>query len=210
MRLIMLGAPGSGKGTQSLLISERFNLPCISTGELLKESIKRDSKHGELIISCVKNGILVPDEIISDLLVKRLKLDDCKNGFILDGYPRTVCQAENLLQMLSIDIVIFLDVMQHIIERRLLSKRVCPNCKKIFSNLNYFNQKCDACNTLIVQRDEDKIDAIRNRIDNYNLKTAPLITYFKQRKKLFRVGGDIFPDETYKIIEKELRKMEGR
>ncbi|MEG1499741.1 MAG: adenylate kinase [Clostridia bacterium] len=207
MRIVLLGAPGSGKGTQAELLEKKFGIPQISTGNILRKNIVDKTPLGLAAKHYLDDGQLVPDKIVIDIIRNRIKVKDCKSGFILDGFPRTLEQGMALEKMIKIDVVIYLDVLEHDIERRIISRRICPNCHKVFSLLNYFETKCDDCGAELIQRDDDKLEVIRNRIDTYNRDTAPLIKYYIKSKKLERIiGSDSAEDVNNCIIESLKRR----
>ncbi len=197
MILILLGAPGVGKGTQGQLISKEFSIPQISTGDILRKEVKEETELGKKAKSYMDSGALVPDDIIVGMMEKRIKEDDCKNGFILDGFPRTTAQAEALDEMLSknglnLDSVLLIDVPEEEIIERLTGRRVCPNCGAVY-HVKYNPPKndniCDKCSTQLIQRDDDTESVVRNRLKVYQDSTAPLIEYYEKTNKLVKIDG---------------------
>jgi len=201
MQLIMLGAPGVGKGTQGKLLSVHYNIPNISTGDILREAIKQGSELGTKAKSYIDKGELVPDSVMIGLIKQRLQEDDCKNGFILDGFPRTVEQAKALDEYLEqvkkqIGHVIALELPESKIVERLTSRRLCRNCSKdynIITNPPPVGNRCSTCGGEIIQRSDDTEQTVLKRLAVYEEKTKPLKAYFKKKSKLkiFEADGSI-------------------
>jgi adenylate kinase len=193
MNLILLGAPGAGKGTQAENIERELGIPQISTGNILKAAVKNGTEIGLKAKSFMDAGALVPDEVVIGILKERIAEDDCKGGFILDGFPRTVPQADALDSMgIIIDKVISIEVPDEKIEARLSGRRACPNCGATY-HMEYKKPKtagkCDKCGADLVTRDDDKPETVRERLVTYHEKTAPLIEYYKGKGKLVTVLG---------------------
>ncbi|HIS77248.1 MAG TPA: adenylate kinase [Candidatus Merdivicinus excrementipullorum] len=193
MNLILLGAPGAGKGTQAEVICKALNIPAISTGNILREAIKNQTPLGMEAKTYMDGGKLVPDEIVINILKERLQADDCKNGFILDGFPRTVPQAEALDQMnVRIDRVVDIEVADEKITARLSGRRVCESCGASY-HTQYKPSKvegvCDACGGKTVQRKDDHPDTVKERLRVYHEQTEPLIDYYTKAGKLVVVEG---------------------
>lgn len=193
MRLILLGAPGAGKGTQAEVICNTLNIPAISTGNILREAKAKGTPLGLEAATYMDSGKLVPDELVINILKERLKEDDCQNGFILDGFPRTVPQAEALDQMgVVIDRVVDLEVPDDKIMARLSGRRVCEKCGSSYHVL-YKPTKvegvCDRCGGKTVQRKDDAPETIRERLEVYHAQTEPLKDYYKKTGKLVVVEG---------------------
>ncbi|MGI5894538.1 MAG: adenylate kinase [Candidatus Merdivicinus sp.] len=193
MNLILLGAPGAGKGTQAEVICNALHIPAISTGNILREAIKNGTALGMEAKTYMDGGKLVPDEIVINILKERLAQDDCQNGFILDGFPRTVPQAEALDQMqVRIDRVVSLEVPDETIAARLSGRRVCESCGASY-HTQYKPSKqegvCDACGGKTVQRKDDHPDTVKERLRVYHEQTEPLIDYYTKAGKLVVVEG---------------------
>jgi adenylate kinase len=188
-RITLLGPPGAGKGTQAKLLAAKNGLMHLSTGDILRDEVARDTELGRLAKGYMNRGDLVPDTLIIDMIKGRLDED---GGFILDGFPRTVTQAEALEKIISIDVAINIALSREEVIRRLSSRRVCRDCGKIY-NLLYNAPKhegvCDACGGELFQRDDDRREVIENRYDVYIEATAPLINFYKERSLLKNVDG---------------------
>ncbi len=214
MRIIMLGAPGAGKGTQASRISERYGIPQISTGDILRSAVREGTELGKKAKEYMDRGELVPDEIVIGIVRERIVQDDRKKGFILDGFPRTVVQAEALDRMLeelglSIDYVINIDVPEEEIVKRLTGRRTCRNCQAMYHvifNPPKKDNVCDKCGGELYQRDDDKEETIRARLEVYKRQTAPLIDYYSRKGKLVNIDGTKGIDEIFEEIVKVLEK----
>ncbi|KYC54330.1 MAG: Adenylate kinase [Candidatus Methanofastidiosum methylothiophilum] len=191
MRIILLGPPGCGKGTQAEIICKNFSIPHISTGDILRDNVKRGTEIGFKAKEYMDSGRLVPDEIIISMMKGRFSEKDCKNGFLLDGFPRTITQAEALDDLLkqmkiSLDYIINIDVPDEDIINRISKRLSCSNCGEVY-NLLYKKPKnemtCDSCGLKLNQRDDDKEEVVKNRLDVYRKQTAPLIKYYKDKIK---------------------------
>lgn len=207
MKIILLGAPGSGKGTLAKKISRDFGLPQISTGDLFRAIVKLDSPLANRVKEIMASGGLVPDEITIEMVKDRIKKSDCEKGFILDGFPRTVAQAKALEDFAKIDSVILVELPNETIIERLSSRRTCPKCGEIYSLEDNPEQVCKKCNTPLIQRDDDKPDTIKHRLEVYETSTAPLINFYSDR--LFKVSSAGTPEETYKPVKTFLNKVEA-
>lgn len=208
MNLILLGAPGSGKGTLAKKICKDYNIPQISTGDILRANIAFGTMLGKKAQEYMNKGELVPDELMLDLLEQRLAEKDCKNGFILDGYPRSIAQAEALKKIVSIDCVIQIDLPFSIIETRLTSRRICTSCGEIFDISVYGKDTCDKCGAPLYQRDDDKLETIRNRLEVYEKQTAPLINFYGDI--LHKINSLGSPEETYEAAKTVLDSQGGK
>ena len=199
MRIVLLGPPGAGKGTQAQVLSKDLNVPHISTGDMLREALKAASPLGLKAKAYMEKGALVPDEVVIGLVSERLSKADAKKGFILDGFPRTPEQAESLDQTLKklglpLDLVLYFKTSVTVVIRRLSGRRVCAQCGKNF-HLTNFKPKveglCDVCGGKLFQRPDDKEETIENRLEVYEHQTKPLIEYYKKKKILVEVSGDM-------------------
>lgn len=197
MKLILLGAPGAGKGTQAVVLSKRYNIPHISTGEIFRANIKSGTVLGKKAKEFIDKGALVPDEITIGVVEQRLKESDCKNGFLLDGFPRTIPQALYLDEVLErinmpIDYVIDINVPDIIILERLSGRRVCTSCGMtyhILYNKPNVENMCNNCGGETIQREDDSEETIKKRLIAYHKQTEPLIEYYKRKDKLLVVNG---------------------
>ena len=193
MKLILLGAPGAGKGTQAEVICERLGIPAISTGNIIREALKNQTEMGLRAKSYMESGALVPDDVVIGIIKERLAQDDCKNGFILDGFPRTVPQAEALDQMgVVIDRVIDIEVRDEDIEKRLTGRRVCESCGASY-HIDYKPSKvegvCDKDGGRLIIRKDDQPETVRDRLKTYHEQTEPLKDYYAKTGKLRIVEG---------------------
>lgn len=208
MNLILLGAPGAGKGTQAEKICEKYNIPAVSTGNIIREALKNGTDMGLKAKSYIDAGALVPDDVVIGIIKERLKEDDCKNGFILDGFPRTIPQAEALDAMgIDIDKVVDIEVPDDKIAARLSGRRVCLKCGATY-HLEYKKPKedgiCDVCGDEIVQRKDDKPETVIDRLNVYHEQTEPLKDYYAKTGKLVIVEGQEEVAETTALVFKAL------
>ena len=208
MNIILLGAPGAGKGTQATRISDNYGLPHISTGDIFRENIKNETPIGLLAKSYIDKGQLVPDEVTCKIVEGRLEKDDCKNGYMLDGFPRTIAQAEELDKITKIDLVINIDVDFSLLLDRLCGRRVCKDCGESYhvSRLNGATT-CSRCGGELYQRKDDNPETVQSRLDVYNAQTAPLIAYYEKKGLLFNVAGNTTPEDVYAQVSKKLDAM---
>ena len=204
MNLILLGAPGAGKGTQAEVISAKLGIPQISTGNILREAVKNGTECGLKAKSYMESGALVPDEVVIGILKDRIAEDDCKNGFILDGFPRTVPQAEALEAMgVNIDKVLSIDVPDADIQARISGRRVCEKCGASY-HVDFKPTKvegiCDKCGGNAVQRKDDAPETVIERLKTYHAQTAPLADFYAAKGKLTRVKGLNGVEATSKVV----------
>ncbi len=215
MRIIFLGPPGVGKGTQAQHICKKYNIPQISTGDMFRQAIKEQTSLGKQADAILKAGKLVDDSITLGLVKERLQKSDCKNGYLLDGFPRTIPQAEGFDQLLKeikqkLDAVISLVVDEAVLIKRLSGRRSCPKCSAVFhieTNPPKKKDSCDKCGEKLMQRDDDKPETVHKRMETYRTLTAPLIQYYKKKKMLHEVDGDqdiqVVFNEIVRILEKK-------
>ncbi|MBE5790133.1 MAG: adenylate kinase [Clostridiales bacterium] len=206
MNIIFLGPPGAGKGTQAQRICAAMNIPQISTGDILRRAMKEGTETGLKAKSYIDAGQLVPDEVIIDIVKERLAMEDCRGGYILDGFPRTVPQAEALDTFAKIDSVIELAVDDQVLVNRLSGRRVCVKCGATY-HLSMLNgaTTCAACGEELIQRNDDKAETVLNRLKVYHDQTAPLIGYYEKKGLLRKVDGDQGVDSTFEAIMKALK-----
>ena len=197
LRTILLGPPGAGKGTQAAKIIEKYNIPHISTGDIFRENIKKGTELGKKAQEYMNRGELVPDDLVIEIATTRLLEDDCKDGFLLDGFPRTVYQAEKLDEFLAahgskIDKVIDIEVGKEELMIRLTGRRVCKKCGASYHIVNIPPKKegvCDICGGPLIQRDDDNAETAANRIEVYEEQTRPLVDYYKKEGNLVLIDG---------------------
>lgn len=210
MRVILLGPPSSGKGTQAAYITKKYGIPHISTGDILRQNIREGTKLGTEAKSYMDRGDLVPDTLINDMMADRLSQDDCSKGFLLDGFPRTVEQAHKLDEVLGtshkIDAVIQMEVETEELVMRGVGRRVCTGCSASYHIKNRPSSKgdhCESCGGKLVQRDDDVESTVRNRLSVYMERTSVLTKYYEDRGIVRRINGNASPDEVSgEIIEK--------
>ena len=207
MNVIFLGPPGSGKGTMAEIVGKEMKLAHISTGDMLRAEMKAGSELGTLAKSYIDKGALVPDQVIIDMMGQRMKQDDAKEGVLLDGFPRTVDQAEALDQIASIDAVVNLEVDVQVIVNRVLARRVCPDCGAVYSTKSHASEKCDKCNGTLITRADDNEETVRERFRVYEEQTAPLIDFYAKRGKVSNVDGTMPIDEEAAYICEILKKI---
>lgn len=208
MKLILLGAPGAGKGTQAEIISERLSVPTISTGNIIRAALKAQTEMGIKAKEFIDKGLLVPDDVVIGIVRDRLEEDDCKNGFILDGFPRTVPQAQALDDMgIEIDKVIDIQVPDEKIVQRLSGRRVCSGCGASYHLLYKKPEKdgvCNSCGAQLVQRTDDREETVLERLKVYHEQTEPLVDYYRKKNKLVVVEGQEEVSDTTALTLKAL------
>lgn len=197
MKLIFLGPPGAGKGTQADRISELYGIAHISTGDMLRSQMREGTKLGAEAKGYIERGELVPDALIVAMVASRIKEDDCRNGFLLDGFPRTVAQAEALNNISDIDMVIDIAVPEEKLLDRIGGRRMCPDCGAGYHVSTYHASTCEKCGATLYIRDDDKPETVKNRIAVYERQTMPLIEYYTEKRLLTEVNGDNTPDNVY-------------
>lgn len=190
MNVVFLGPPGAGKGTQAVRVCERLNIPQISTGDILRKAIKEQTDTGLKAKAFIDQGQLVPDDVVIDIVRERLAMPDCQNGYILDGFPRTVPQAQALSGFARIDAVVDIEVSDDKLVARLSGRRVCPACGATFHESRLGGKTdCDKCGAALIQRDDDKAETVLNRLKVYHDQTAPLIDFYGKQGLLKTVDG---------------------
>ena len=204
MKIIFMGAPGAGKGTHAARAAGALGIPTVSTGEILREAIREKTPIGLKAKTYIDAGSLVPDETVIELVKSRIAEEDCKNGFILDGFPRTVSQAQALKELgVVIDKVIDIYVPEDVIICRMSGRRVCPGCGRTYHTV--YNRPetegvCDDCGTKLIIRDDDMPETVKHRLEVYEKQTAPLKDYYEKEGILATVVGQEQPDETSKLV----------
>ncbi|HOJ88567.1 MAG TPA: adenylate kinase [Pseudothermotoga sp.] len=215
MRIVLLGAPGAGKGTLAKDLVSYFKIPHISTGDMFREAVAAGTELGRKVQSILESGSLVPDEIVNQMVEDRLKKPDCQNGFVFDGYPRTVPQAITLDEILNkmckkLDAVIHLEISEQAVVRRLTNRRVCPKCGRIYNLISMRpknDELCDDCGVELIIRDDDKEDVVRKRYHLYTEMTEPLIDYYQKKNLLVRVNSEIDHQIVASQIIERLKKV---
>ena len=208
MKIIMLGAPGAGKGTQAKKLAAKYEIPHISTGDIFRANIKNGTELGKKAKTYMDQGLLVPDELVVDLVVDRVNQDDCKNGYVLDGFPRTIPQAEALTEALAkmgqkMDYAIDVNVPDENIVRRMGGRRACVGCGATY-HVEYAPTKkegiCDVCGAELILRDDDKPETVQKRLNVYHEQTQPLIDYYTEAGILKTVDGTVDIDDVFQAI----------
>lgn len=212
MKIVMLGAPGAGKGTQAKMISEKYGIPHISTGDIFRANIKENTELGQKAKGYMDKGLLVPDELVVDLVVDRLAQDDAKKGYVLDGFPRTIPQAEALTDALAkigekLDYAIDVDVPDENIVKRMGGRRSCVGCGATYHIEHIPPRKegiCDTCGMELILRDDDKPETVQNRLNVYHTQTQPLIDFYRKKGILQTVDGTVDMKDVFAAIVKIL------
>lgn len=205
MKLIFLGPPGAGKGTQAARIAEAYGIPHISTGDMLRAEMRAGTELGMAAKSLIERGELVSDEVILGMVQNRIAADDCKNGFLFDGFPRTLKQAEALEKICKIDRAVDIEVPFERLVDRIAGRRMCPDCGKAYHVSTYAGDRCE-CGAALYQRDDDKEETVKNRLVVYERSTQPLIDFYETRGQLSRVDGDAEIDRVTADIKAVLAK----
>lgn len=208
MKIIMLGAPGAGKGTQAKKIAAKYGIPHISTGDIFRANIKNGTELGKKAKTYMDQGLLVPDELVVDLVVDRVNQDDCKNGYVLDGFPRTIPQAEALTEALEkmgqkVDFAIDVNVPDENIVKRMGGRRACVTCGATYHMVYAPTKKegiCDTCGGELILRDDDKPETVQKRLNVYHDQTQPLIDYYTSQGILRTVNGTVDIDDVFRAI----------
>ncbi|MFP4135424.1 MAG: adenylate kinase [Candidatus Acetothermia bacterium] len=210
LNLVLLGGPGAGKGTQAEKLVGSRGLNHLATGDILREEVRRETELGRQAKEYMDRGDLVPDELVVDMVEKKL---DKEKGYLFDGFPRTVDQAEALEGVLELDLVLYIRIDREEAVRRLSARRVCSDCGKIY-NKNFKQPEkegiCDECGGELYQRDDDKPEVIRDRFETFLDETSPLIDYYDERKLLAEIDGEQNPDEVYAEIEESLARIDSQ
>ena len=213
--IILIAPPAGGKGTQSDLICSKYNIPHISTGDLLRDEASKNTKEGNELKEQMRKGVLIKDEIIYDLIKKRLSLSDCDNGYVLDGFPRNLEQAYEYDKILSsinkeLGYVILLDIPSDIASRRISGRISCPKCGRVYNS--YFDEMkpkeenmCDICHIPLIKREDDNASTYEVRYKTYIEKTQPLIDYYTEKKVLYKVDTTVGVAKTFEKIEEIIR-----
>ncbi|MCD6223364.1 MAG: adenylate kinase [Deltaproteobacteria bacterium] len=214
MIIVLLGPPGVGKGTQGALMAEELHISIISTGDLLRDKVKKETDLGKLAKGFMDKGELVPDELIVEMIKERTREKDCKRGFILDGFPRTLSQAKSLENMLEqdnlmINKVFLFNVSKQEIIKRLTGRRICGRCGALYHvyyNPPHKENICDRCGGKLIMRDDDNEETVKNRIEVYKKNTAPLIDFYKKQNKLYTINGVGKVEQIFEEIKSVLKE----
>jgi len=212
--MVFLGPPGAGKGTYAKELVKLFNIPHISTGDMFREAVASGSELGKKVEEILKRGDLVPDDLTISIVKDRLSKEDCKNGFILDGFPRTVDQAKALDEILNflgreLGYAFYFEVNEEVVVQRITNRRICKNCGKIYNLLTMppkVDGKCDVCGGELFQREDDREEVVRNRYKVYMENTYPVIEYYQKQNKLFTIDGASGVDSVIKEVLNIVRR----
>ena len=207
MKLIFLGPPGAGKGTQAEKISELYGIAHISTGDMLRSQMREGTPLGAEAKGYIDRGELVPDELIVAMVAERIKEEDCANGFLLDGFPRTVSQAEALNGISDIDMVIDIAVPAERLMERIGGRRMCSGCGAGYHTSSYHKDTCEKCGASLYIRDDDRPETVKHRITVYERQTKPLIDYYREKGNLSRVNGDNTPDRVFDDVAAAMKGL---
>ena len=209
MRIVLLGAPGAGKGTQAKFISDKYEIPHLSTGDMLRDAVRQRTPEGIRAEEYMNLGRLVPDDVVLSIVEKRIK---GSNGFLLDGFPRTIPQAQALEKITPLDAVIDIEVDFDVLLQRLTGRRTCPKCGAVYHILYNPPKKegiCDRCGTSLIQREDDNEVTVKKRIETYREQTQPLINYYRERGLLYPVDGNRGIQEIFKDIVEILHRVQA-
>ena len=207
MKLIFLGPPGAGKGTQAEKISELYGIAHISTGDMLRSQMREGTPLGAEAKGYIDRGELVPDELIVAMVAERIKEEDCANGFLLDGFPRTVSQAEALNGISDIDMVIDIAVPAERLMERIGGRRMCSGCGAGYHTSSYHKDTCEKCGASLYIRDDDRPETVKHRITVYERQTKPLIDYYREKGNMSRVNGDNTPDRVFDDVAAAIKGL---
>lgn len=210
MKLVFIGPPGVGKGTYAKAVSEKFGIPHISTGDIFREEIKKGSELGKRVKEFLDKGLLVPDDIVIEVVKQRLSMGDCRKGFILDGFPRTLQQAEALEQFARPEWAFLFQARDETILERLGGRRICPKCGAIY-HIKYMPPKvpgiCDKCGAPLIQRKDDTPEVIMERLKIYREQFTPIILFYKERGRLVEIDANEQADKVVPVVIERLRKL---
>ncbi len=210
MKIVILGAPGSGKGTHAKFLAEHYHIPHISTGDIFREAMDKKNTLGILAKSYIDHGNLVPDDVTIALVNDRINQEDCKNGFLLDGFPRTVEQGIALNKITKLDLVLYFNIEFDVALKRLLNRRVCKNCGAIYNLLEYKSDRCEKCGSELTIRDDDKEEVITKRFGVYQKQTFPLVEFYKNLNLLKELDVDNTVEQNRQIIRRVVGDLNGQ
>jgi adenylate kinase len=210
MKLVIFGPPSAGKGTQAQKLSKKYNIPQIATGDLLREHVAKKTPIGIKVKEILDQGKLGPDDLVVDMIKERISQPDCANGFLLDGFPRTMYQAKRLEKMADVDVVLNIGVDADLLVERATGRRICPNCAAVYnvdSNPPKDDSICDKCGTQVIQRDDDKEETVRKRLDVYREQTEPVIAYYRQKGKVVDIDGSLGIDGVFEQMVRAISRL---
>jgi adenylate kinase len=207
MKLIFMGPPGAGKGTQAERLVKKYEIAHISTGDMLRAQMRAKTELGIEAQRYVSKGELVPDGVIIDMVRERIEMPDCAKGYLLDGFPRTVAQADALASIVAIDAVFYMDVPFERLVKRICGRRVCPKCGTAYHVSMHEGTKCDHCGETLYQRDDDKEETVKNRLQVYLKNTAPLIEYYNEKGLLVTIDGDRPVEDVFNSVVNALERV---
>jgi adenylate kinase len=203
MKIVLIGPPGSGKGSQAKLIQKAFNIPHISTGNIFRVMMHEDTPLGREIYKYMSQALLVPDNLVIEVMQEYLKRDELRKDLLLDGFPRTLEQAIELDKIIDIDFAVLLDTDLDVVKERVLTRRICSNCGEVYNTVTYDKTYCNVCDAELKARKDDKEDIIKLRFSEYETLTKPVIEYYEKQGKLKHINGD----QPIKVIFETIKKM---
>jgi len=210
MKLVIFGPPSAGKGTQAQKLSKKYNIPQIATGDLLREHVAKKTPIGIKVKEILDQGKLGPDELIVQMIKDRVSQPDCKNGYLLDGFPRTMNQAKHLEKMADVDVVLNIGVDTELLVGRAVGRRICPKCASVY-HVDFNPPKkegiCDKCGSQLIQRDDDKEETVRKRLNVYREQTEPLIEYYRKKGKLVDIDGSLGIDGVFEQMVRAVSRL---
>jgi adenylate kinase len=212
MKLVIFGPPSAGKGTQAQRLSQKYGIPQIATGDLLREHVAKKTPIGLKVKEVLDAGKLGPDDLIVQMIKERISQPDCANGYLLDGFPRTMTQANELERMTDIDLVLNIGVDTELLVERAVGRRICPNCASVYHIINNPPKvpgKCDKCGALLIQRDDDKEETVRKRLKVYEEQTAPLVMYYRKMGKLMDIDGSLGIDGVFEQMVRAISRLKA-
>ncbi len=207
MKIVLLGPPGAGKGTQSVLLGKNYDIPQVSTGDMLRKAVADETALGKQVKGIIRDGKLVPDDLIISIIEERISGDDCRKGFILDGFPRTIEQGEALERVLpgSVDVTVYLNVPREEVIERLAGRMTCRKCGAVYRKSDI--AVCPICGGDLYQREDDQKSTIERRLKVYEENTAPLVEFYRSRGKLVEVGGLGEPEDIFEKVRENISKV---
>jgi adenylate kinase len=210
MKLVIFGPPSAGKGTQAQKLSKKYSVPQIATGDLLREHVAKKTPIGIKVKEILDQGKLGPDDLIVQMIKDRVSQPDCKDGYLLDGFPRTLNQAKHLEKMADIDVVLNIGVDTELLVERAVGRRICPKCASVYHvefNPPKMEGTCDKCGSQLIQRDDDKEETVRKRLNVYREQTEPLIEYYKKKGKLVDIDGSLGIDGVFEQMVRAISRL---